>query len=65
MNKRQAIAYAQIALDYMQRNDFKEELNLENLEKEMLQAFKIYPRNIVIDIAIAKKKARNSKNLIN
>ncbi len=60
MNKKQAIAYAKIALDFMMSKEFNEEINLENLEKEMMQAFKIYPRYIVQDIANAKQKARNN-----
>ena len=44
MNKREAVAYAQITLDYMQSSK---------------QAFKLYPRNIVLDISKAQKITRN------
>ena len=54
MNERQAIAYGQIALDSILHSTYKDKLNLENLGLEMKQAFKMYPRNISIQIAEAK-----------
>lgn len=66
MNKRQAIAYAQIALDYMQSSKYKGELNLQTLGLEMKQAFKLYPSDIVLNIADSKleslKKLQSLKN---
>lgn len=66
MNKKQAIAYAQIALDYMQSSKYKGELNIETLGLEMKQSFKLYPRDIVLNIADSKiqslKKLQSIKN---
>lgn len=65
MNEKQAIAYGQIALDSMLHSTYKNKINLENLGLEMKQAFKIYPRNISIQIADAKiyaeKKSEQAK----
>lgn len=67
MNEKQAIAYGQIALDSMLHSTYKNKINLENLGLEMKQAFKIYPRNISIQIADAKiyaeKKLLASKGI--
>ncbi len=54
MNKKEAIAYAQITLNYMQSSKFTRDINAENLGIEMKQAFKLYPRNIVLSIADAQ-----------
>lgn len=54
MNKREAIAYGQITFESMMRSDFKGELSVENFGLEMKQAFKMYPRNIVVSIAESK-----------
>jgi len=54
MNERQAIAYGQIALDSILHSTYKDEISLENLGLEMKQAFKMYPRNISLEIASAK-----------
>lgn len=66
MNEKQAIAYAQITLDYMQSLKYKGNLNPDTLGLEMKQAIKMYPRNIVFNIAkeqhIARKKLENLKN---
>lgn len=65
MNEKQAIAYGQIALDSMLHSTYKNKINLENLGLEMKQAFKLYPRNISLQIADAKiyaeKKAEATK----
>ena len=65
MNEKQAIAYGQIALDTLLRSTYKRKVTLENFGLEMRQAFKIYPRNISIQIADAKvyaeKKAEATK----
>lgn len=54
MNKKEAIAYAQITLETMLHPSYKGKLNLENFSIEMKQAFKLYPRNIVLNIAESK-----------
>ena len=59
MNKREAVAYAQITLDYMQSSKYTGILTPDTLGVEMRQAFKLYPRSIVLDIAKAQKIARN------
>ena len=47
MNKKEAVAYAQITLEMMSHSTYKGELNLQNFGMEMRQAFKMYPRSIV------------------
>lgn len=54
MNEKQAIAYGQIALDSILHSTYKDKVSIENLGFEMKQAFKMYPRNISIQIAEAK-----------
>lgn len=66
MNKKQAIAYAQITLNYMQSSKYTGPINPERLGLEMKQCFKLYPRDIVISIADAQiqsaKKLETIKN---
>lgn len=66
MNKKEAVAYAQITLDFMQSSKCTTELNPDNFAIEMKQAFKLYPRNIVLNIAesqgVARKKLQAMKN---
>ncbi len=66
MNKKEAVAYAQITLDFMQSSKYTEKINPDTLGIEMRQAFKLYPRNIVLNIADAQSKSRkkleNMKN---
>lgn len=66
MNKKEAVAYAQIALETMLSSNYKNELNILNLGIEMNQAFKLYPRSIVLNIAeskiYAEKKLKAIKN---
>ena len=66
MNKKEAIAYAQITLETMLRSSYTNELNIENFGIEMKQAFKLYPRNIVLNIAegkiYAEWKLKDTKN---
>lgn len=57
VNKKQAIAYAQVTLDYMQSPKYNGELNLENFGIEMKQAFKLYSSDIIVNIADAQIKA--------
>lgn len=50
----------------MLHSRYKGEINLQNFGMEMKQAFKMYPRSIVLNIAEAKieaeKKAETIKN---
>lgn len=66
MNKKEAIAYAQITLDFMQSSKYTGDLNPDNFAIEMRQAFKLYPRNIILSIAdgqaVARKKLQYIKN---
>ncbi len=66
VNKREAVAYAQIALDFMQSSKYTGKITPETLAIEMKQAFKLYNRNIVLNIAdsqsCARKKIRAVKN---
>lgn len=66
MNKKEAIAYGQIAFESMMHSDYTGDLSVANFGIEMKQAFKIYPRNIVLGIAdskvCAEKKLQNMKN---
>lgn len=57
MNKKQAIAYAQITLNYMLSSKYTGELTPETLGLEMKQCFKLYPRDIVLSIADAQIQA--------
>lgn len=51
MNKREAIAYAQVTLDYMQSSKYKDKICPETLGIEMKQCFKLYPKDIILNIA--------------
>ena len=66
MNKKEAVAYAQIALETMLSSNYKSELSILNLGIEMNQAFKLYPRSIVLNIVeskiYAEKKLKAIKN---
>lgn len=65
MNKKQAIAYAQIALETMLRSDYKNKINIQNLGIEMKQAFRLYNRDMAIitadSIIYAEKKLNDLK----
>jgi len=54
MNKKEAIAYAQIALESILHSNYKDKLTIVNFGIEMKQAFKLYPRNVVLNIAEGK-----------
>ena len=54
MNKKQAIAYAQVTLNFMQSSKYNNEINPEMLGIEMRQVFRMYPNNIIEDIAKAQ-----------
>lgn len=51
MNKKEAVAYAQITLDYMQSSKYTGEINPDTLGIEMKQAFKLYPKDVAVIIA--------------
>lgn len=51
MNKKQAVAYAQITLDYMQSSKYNGEINSETFGIEMRQAFKLYPNDVALIMA--------------
>ena len=51
MNKKESVAYAQVALNFMQSSKYTGEVSPDALGVEMRQAFKLYPRNIVLNIA--------------
>ena len=59
MNKKEAVAYAQVTLDYMQSSKYKGEINPKTFGIEMKQCFKLYPRNIIQNIADSQGWARN------
>ena len=58
MNKKEAVSYAQITLNYMQSSKYQEELNPDTLGIEMRQCFKLYPKDLVQTIADAQAEAR-------
>ena len=62
MNKKQAIAYAQITLDYMQSYRYQGEINPDTFALEMKQSMRAYSKDIVLSIAEAQRDARN-KNI--
>lgn len=64
MNKKEAIAYAQITLDFMQSPKYDGKISPDTLGIEMKQTFKLYPRNIVLNIAESQCFARKKLNLI-
>ena len=64
MNKKEAVAYAQIALESMLHSTYKKEINLQNFAIEMRQAFKVYPKDIVLNIAESKVFAEKRVNAI-
>ncbi len=57
MNKKQAIAYAQVALNFMQSSKYSGNITPENLGIEMKETFKLYNNNIIMDIAKAQISA--------
>lgn len=59
MNKKEAVAYAQVTLDYMQSSKYAGEITPVTLGIEMKQCFKLYPRNIIQNIANSQDWARN------
>lgn len=59
MNKKEAIAYAQITLDYMLSSKYNGEINPDTFAIEIKQTYKLYPKNIVLEIAESQRYARN------
>lgn len=59
MNKKEAIAYAQIALNYLNNPDVKKEVNLQNLGIEMNCAFRIYSRDVALIMARSMVETEN------
>ena len=59
MNKKDAVAYAQVTLNYMQSSKYKGEITPITLGIEMKQCFKLYPRNIIQNIADSQSWAKN------
>lgn len=53
MNKKEAIAYAQIALDNMNRTN-RTNLSLDDLDMNMKSAFRLYDRKLALITADAK-----------
>ena len=51
MNKKEAVAYAQVALDYMQSSKYTGEINPATLGVEMKQCFKLYPKDVAVMVA--------------
>lgn len=66
MNKKEAVAYAQVTLNYMQGSEYENEINIETLGMEMRQTFKLYPKNLIVTIADAQiESARKLKAMKN
>lgn len=66
MNKKEAIAYAQITLNFMQSSKYTGILNPDTFAVEMKQSFRLYPKDIILNIAesqcFARKKLKAIKN---
>ena len=58
MNKKQAVVYAQVTLNYMQSSKYHEEINTDTLGIEMRQCFKLYPKELVQTIANSQAEIR-------
>ena len=58
---KQAIAYAQVTLNFMQSSKYNNEINPEMLGIEMRQVFRMYPNNIIEDIAKAQIDSQKIK----
>lgn len=71
MNKKEAIAYAQIALNFIKTIEPNKEITLTDLGREMEGAFKIYSRDVAkimannmaeVEREIFENKCKNSNN---
>ena len=58
MNKKEAVAYAQVTLEYMQSSRYIGEINSVTLGIEMRQCFNTYSRKMILDIAESQSWAR-------
>ena len=58
MNKKEAIAYAQVTLDYMQSSKYHDEITPDTLGFEMRQCFKLYPKDTIQIVANSQAEAR-------
>ena len=65
MNKKHAVAYAQVALNFMQSSKYSGDITPENLGIEMRETFKLYNNNIIIDIAKAQISANEEIQSLN
>lgn len=67
MNKKEAIAYAQITLDYMQSSKYKGDITPKTFAIEMNQAFKLYSKDLALIVAgslfYANTKLQQLKNV--
>ncbi len=65
MNKKEAVAYAQVTLNHMQSLKYGGEITPETLGIEMKHAFRLYPRDVILAIAesqiYAAQKLKNIK----
>ncbi|MCI8397665.1 MAG: hypothetical protein HFJ52_08745 [Clostridia bacterium] len=59
MNKKEAVAYAQITLDYMQNSKYSGEINPKTFGIEMKNCFRLYSRDVALHIA--NIQAENNK----
>lgn len=59
MNKKKAIAYAQITLDYIQSPKYTSKITPKNLGIKMKQAFKLYTKDIATIIAHSMIETKN------
>lgn len=57
MNKKEAVAYAQVTLNYMQSDRYKGNINPQTFGIEMKQCFRTYPRNLIDSIASSQEWA--------
>ncbi len=66
MNKKQAVAYAQVTLAYMQSPKYTGKITPEMLGIEMKECFKVYSNDLIVHIAdsqaFARKELQNIKN---
>lgn len=66
MNKRESIAYAQVTLNFMQSSKYNGEITPETFGMEMKQAFKLYPKDVITNIAEGQiEAARKLKEIKN
>lgn len=64
MNKKQAIAYAQVALNYMQSSKYHGILTPLTLGIEMKQTFKLYSNDIIETVANSQLQVSQKLDLL-